>query len=91
MSKFVPLSVDVLAVIAQAIFNIITTKSVDLTFFERLDFTKALQYGALIASAEVAGYEGIYKLIKSLIPIAKEIEKSSGATEEKEENRLTSN
>lgn len=74
ISKFVPLIIGCLAIIAQLIFNIITGTADD--FIARLDIYNAIKFGFFIASTEVYTYNGVYKLIKKGISILNKTEET---------------
>lgn len=71
ISKFIPIIIGAISIIAQGVFNFVSAGSINgaevLSFVERIDFEKAVQFGALIAASEIGTYEGFFKLIKSLI------------------------
>ena len=53
------------------VFNFASAGSIDgvevISFIDKIDFEKAVQFGALIAASEVGTYEGFFKLVKSLV------------------------
>lgn len=71
ISKFIPIIIGVISIIAQGVFNFASAGSINgvevISFIDKIDFEKAVQFGALIAASEVGTYEGFFKLVKSLV------------------------
>jgi len=66
ISKFVPLILAGIAILAQAVFNGITGAG---TFWQRVNLFDAVKTGVLIAMFDVYLYEGIYKAIRKLFKL----------------------
>lgn len=81
ISKFVPIIVGLIAILAQAIFNLIVNSGE--TFIDKIDIVNAIKFGIMIASTEVYSYEGIYKLLKSFTNKVKKVEKEQEKIAEK--------
>lgn len=79
VSKFVPISMFVIAFGASIVFNLITTKTPE--------FGYAALTGYFIASTGVYTYEGVYKLITKLIGFFRQTKEDVKEAVSKKENK----